>query len=157
MADRGSSHVSISIACGVHTLLWNQTHTSNLRGVSQTTHAAFSCEGLELNEGGMSWPHKLVYLLNRDQEALKPRSVGLDALSADSKDRLAQTVSGIHRQEDMIVMSSSDCHSSSVRASGGSHQQTSCSGTNLHAGFHSAVSLERLSEFWCYWCAAFFL
>lgn len=119
MADWGSSHVSISVVHGVHSLLWNQTHTSNLPGISQTTHAAFSSECLELNERGMSWPHKLVYLLNRDQEALKPRSVGLDTLSADSKDRLAQTVSGIHGQEDIIVMSSSDCHSSSLHASGG--------------------------------------
>lgn len=65
----------------------------------------------------MSRPRKLVYLLNGDQEALKPRSVGLGTLSADSKDRPAQTVFGVHGQEDMIVLSPSDCHSSSLRAS----------------------------------------
>lgn len=90
---------------------------------------------------------KFVYLLNRDQEALKPRSVGLDTLSADSKDGLAQTVFGI---QDMIVLSSSDRPSSSLLIPprlGESHQQTSCPGTNLHAAFHSAARLERLSEF----------
>lgn len=34
-------------------------------------------------------------------------------------------------------------------------EEISCSGSNLHACFFSIISLECLSDFWCYWCKAF--